>query len=106
MTADDGRVGADAGAVFDEGRQELAAPADMGAREQYVGEHHRRAAEDIVFQRYALIDRHIVLDLAAIPDPHIGSDHHVLAEIAVGADLRAGKDMSEMPDFGAGTDFN
>src|SRR2546426_8570414 len=38
----------------------------------HVGEHARRPAEHVVFERDALVDRYIVLDLGIVADPHAG----------------------------------
>ena len=70
-----------------------------------VGEHHRRAAKDEVFQRDSFVDRHVVLDLDTRSDRHVGSDHHVLPDVAVRANPAAGMHVREVPDPGARQDL-
>jgi len=81
--------------------RKFAAPADMGARQEHIGEHHRRAAEDIILQRHTLIHSDIVLDFAAVPDLHIGSDHDVLGRgLQLAPIFEPEKNMREVPDLG------
>ena len=95
--ADDGGVRPDAGAAGHAGWCELVHSVDVGARCVDVGEDGRRPDEDVVFQGHALVDADIVLDLAAVADPHVGAGHDVLAERAADADPGARDDVTEMP---------
>src|SRR5256884_266623 len=102
---DDGRVGADGAAALYEGGSILMLARHVTARVHHVGEHARRPAEHVVFERDALIDRYIVLDLGIVADPHTGHHHHVLAQVAALADHRAGHDVAEVPDLRAPADL-
>ena len=104
VPADDGGIGADAGAAPDRRRAEFILARHIGARIVDVGEHAARAAKHVVGEFDAVIERDIVLDLAAVADLHARADHHVLADRAVLADHGAGKDMAKMPDLGAAPD--
>jgi hypothetical protein len=83
---------------------ELILARDVGARIVDVGENAARSAKHVVSQLDAVIDRHIVLDLASVADPNVGTNHDVLSDRAILADHGAGKDMAKMPDLGALTD--
>ena len=98
VPADHGRVGADGRAAPHHRRPELALARDVAPRIDDVGEHHARAAEDVVLEHDALVDRHVVLDLDAVADDDVGADVHVLPERAAAADARARHDVAPMPD--------
>ena len=76
----------------------------MTSRIHYVGEHHGRPAEHIVFQDTTGIDRNVVLDLHVVADDYVRRNDDILPNVAVRADARILHDMREMPDFRAGTD--
>ena len=78
---------------------------DVAARIDDVGENHGRAAEDIVFEFDAGVERNVVLNLDIFSDSNAGRDVDVLAEIAVGADVAVGHDVREMPDFSVFADL-
>src|SRR5206468_2653311 len=59
--AHDRGVGTNRAAPLHQGATVLMLARDMAARVQYVGEHAGRAAEDVVFELDALVDRHVVL---------------------------------------------
>src|SRR5256885_10235917 len=59
----------------------------------------------VVFERDALVDRYVVLDLGIVADPHAGHHHHVLAQVAALADHRTGHDVAEVPDLRAPADL-
>ena len=99
MAADDGAVGAKRCALFDEGGAHLVHFADFSPRVVYVGEYHRRAAENAVFKCNTFINADVVLDFAFIADDGVGADNDVLANVAVFAYFGTGKDVGEMPDF-------
>src|SRR5450432_2466842 len=98
MAADDGGVGPDAGAAPDECAAELPFSRNFGPGNIDVGEHTARPAEDIVGELDTVIERHIVLDLAAFADPDIRTDHDVLPDRTVLADRAVRQDVAEMPD--------
>jgi hypothetical protein len=104
MAADDGAVGPQGGAFLDEGGADLVHLPDFRPGVVDIGEYHRGAAEDAVFQGDAFIDADVVLDLALVADSGVGADDDVLADVAGFADPGAGEDVGEVPDFGAFTD--
>src|ERR1041385_703482 len=71
----------------------------MSTRQQDIGEYHTGTAENIVLERHAVIDRHVVLYLATVPDSHPRTDHHILGDHATLSDATAGENVGEMPDF-------
>src|SRR4029077_11221165 len=73
----------------------------MAPRVDYVGEHHGRSAEDVVFQLDTRIHRHIILNFYVVADHHTGTYHHILSEIARLPDACTGHDVRKMPDDGA-----
>src|SRR5690606_21223786 len=91
--ADQGRVGADRRTALDQGFAVLVLARNVAARIDHVGEHHARAAEDIVLERDAIVDRHIVLDTHAVADDYPVADEAVLPEGAAAADSCAGADV-------------
>jgi len=50
---------------------------------KFFSEHHRWSAEDAVFKVDALVERYIILNLAALPDVNIRSYNNILADVAV-----------------------
>ena len=105
-TADNGTVGAEGGAVFDQGRADLVHFSDFCSGVVDVGEDHGRAAEDAVFQGDAFEDRHVGLDFALFADGDIRADDHVLADVAVFSDGGVREDVGEVPDFGSWVDVD
>ena len=105
MTADDRGVGSDRRAALDQRRAEFVLALDAGPRIVDVGEYRGGAAEHPVFEGDTLVDRDIVLDLAAVADRHVGTSHDILAERAIPADPGTRQNMNEMPNAGAGTDL-
>lgn len=103
-SADDGAVSSQTGPFFDQGWPGLIHPADMSPGIEYIGEDHAGAAEDIIFQRDALVDADVVLHLAAVADGGVRTDDDVLTDIAVFANDRTGHHMAEVPDFRTATD--
>lgn len=96
--ADDGAVGAQGGALFDQGVAVLVLALDQRARVVDVGEHHAGAAEHALFQSDVVIDGDVVLDFAAVADDDLVADEDVLAKGYPGTDAGAAADMDEMPD--------
>ena len=106
MAADDRGVGPDGGTFFDKGGPHLVHLGYFRPWVEDVGEDHRGAAEDAVFDGNAFIDADIVLDFALVPDGGVGADDDILADVAVLADFRAGENVGEVPDFGAFADLD
>lgn len=98
--ANDRAVGSQSGAFLHQRGAELVHLADGSARVVDVGKDHRRAAKNVVFQRDALVNRHVVLDFAPFTDGHIGADNDVLPDVALFPDPGPGKDMRKMPNLG------
>ena len=105
MTADDRRIGADRRAAFHQCRPELILALDFGARVVDIGEDAGRTAKDAILERHAFVERHVVLDLAAIADRDVRACHDILPERAIAADARVRQDMHEMPDARSRTDL-
>ena len=70
------------------------------SRGVHIGEHTRWAAEHVVFENDAFVDRDVVLDLDVVADLGIRHHDHVLTEGAPFADLCGGHDVTEMPNLG------
>lgn len=106
--ADDCGVGADARAAADDGLHVVVGPTlgVFAARIADVGEGHRRAAEDVVLQFDAFVDRDVILNLAVIADADVGGDVDVLTDGTVRTDPRAGLDVGEVPDLRAVADLH
>lgn len=77
--ANDGCVGADGGSALNQGSAEFVLAAHVGARIDDIGENATRAAKHVVLEIHALIERDVVLDLAAVADPHVWASHDILA---------------------------
>ena len=71
----------------------------LAARTLHIGEYHRRPAEHIITELYAVINAHVVLNLTVTADRHTGSDKDVLPQIAAFPNRRTGADMRKVPDF-------
>ena len=106
VATDDGAVGPQGGAFLHVGGADLVHLSDFSTRVEDVGENHRGAAEDAIFQGDAFIDADVVLELALVAYDGIGADDDVLADVAILADLGAGEDVGEVPDFCAFADGN
>ena len=74
------------------------------ARRQHIRENARGTAEHFVLERDRLVDRNVVLHLAAGTEDDARPNHDVLAENAARPQPRAGRDMAEMPDPGVPAD--
>src|SRR5690606_4096027 len=104
--ADDGGVGADAGAAFDEGGGVVVAGVAgvLAARGQDGGEDHAWSAEVVVFEGDGFVDADVVLDLDVVADDHVIGDVDVLAEAAACADDGCWHHGAVVPDLGASAD--
>lgn len=69
-----------------------------------IGENHRRTTEDAFLQRDVVVDRDVVLHLAAVADGDTVANKDVLAQRNARADPRAAANMGEMPDAAARAD--
>ena len=106
VATDDGAVGAERCTSFDKGGADLVHLADFRTGVVDVGEYHRRAAKNAVFQSDTFIDADVVLDLAFVADDYVGTNDDILADVAVVADFGTGEDVGEVPDFRPGTDLD
>jgi len=106
MAADNGSIGANGRALFDQGIEiELRAALGVFAAGVHdIGKDHGGTAEDIVLQGDAFIHRDIVLDLDEVADGDIVGHVDILAQRAVFTDDRVGLHMGEVPDTRAFTD--
>lgn len=98
--ADDGAVGAQGGAFFDPGGAVFAFARNGGTRVVDICEDHARAAEDVVFEGYGVIDADVVLHLDVVADHHIVADEDVLAEGAPLANACTAGNVHPVPDAG------
>ena len=101
VTADDGGVRADAGALPN-GRVGIKSRASLGVfapRALHVGKHHGGSAENIVAQFHALINGYVILNFAKAADFYSRRHKYVLPDGAVFADFGAAADVTEMPHF-------
>lgn len=103
MATYDGAVGAQRGTLTDEGLGINAVDWEMGTRRGDIGEHAAGAAEHVVLDFNAFVDRHIVLDADAIADADIVGHVDILAQRTALAQAGSLLDMAEMPDLGACT---
>src|SRR5690606_12448254 len=71
---------------------------DVGARVVDVGKDGTRAAKNIIFENDTVVQGHVVLDLAVIPDSRLVGNKHVLTDRNIAADARASANMCEVPD--------
>lgn len=106
VAADDGAVGPQSGALLDEGGANLIHLGDFRPWVIYVGEDHRRSAENAVFECDAFIYADVVLNLALIANDDIRANNNILADVAVFSYFRSGKDVGEVPNLGAFANFN
>src|SRR5450631_2339348 len=99
VPANNGGVSPDASSPPDRSGAEFILARHISAWIVDVGEDATRPTKHVVGEFNAVIKRNVVLNLAAVADPHARSDHHVLADRAVLADNSAWEDMAEMPDL-------
>ena len=96
--ADDGAVGTQSGALFDQGFSVFALAFNEGARVVHVGKHHAGAAEHTLFQRHFVINADVVLYLAAVANDHLVADKHVLAKRHALANAGTRTHVHKVPD--------
>ena len=66
MPTHDGRIGTDGGATPNVGRLVFVFTRNVASWIDDVGEHHARAAENVIFENYVIVDRNVVLHLDVI----------------------------------------
>ena len=98
VATDDGAVGAQGRTTLDQRVAVFVLAGDGTTRVVYVGEHHARAAENVVFQRDVVVHRDVVLHLHVVADHNLVADKHVLTKGTIPADHRLTADMNPMPD--------
>ena len=103
-TAHDRTIGAKCRSGSNTGLAVFGLPAHPRTGIKDVGEYRTRTTEDAVLQDDAVIERHIVLDLAVISNYRACSDKHILTKHYVPPNFGAGAHMDEMPDTGSVAD--
>ena len=101
MAADHGAISPQGGTFADLGLGIDTMYREMGTRRRHVGEYAARAAEHIVLNLNAFVDRDVVLHADAIADLNIVAHVHILSERAVFTNHGTFLDMAEMPDLGS-----
>ena len=103
---DDRGVGADGRPFSYKGRKEFILALNEGARRQNIGKNAGWAAEYVVFQCDAAVERDIILNFATIADQDVGPRHNVLANDTAISNAGARQDVAKMPYFRPGADFD
>ena len=104
MATDDRGVGADRGALFDQGRLVRVLAGDGAAGIDHIGENGTGADEHIVFTHDTFVQADVVLHLDPAAEPDAIRYEYVLAQAAAGADHRFRHDVTEVPDPGTRPD--
>ena len=99
MPADHGGVGSQRSTLFNQGLGIYAVYGEMRPWSNDVGKHAGRAAEYVVLQLHAFVNRHVVLDAHAVAHLYVIRYVHVLSQRTVLSDNRSLLNMREMPDF-------
>jgi hypothetical protein len=73
---------------------------NKAARILNVCKYAARTKKYIVFARYALVKRDVILDFNPIADSHAGGNEYILSDVAVPSDDCAFHYVREMPDDG------
>ena len=100
VSADDGAVGAQGCAAFDQGSAIFMLARNVAARVIDVGEHHAGAAKHVIFQRYRVVNTDIVLHFDVAADDDIAADKDVLSEGTALANVGSSTDVYPVPDAG------
>ena len=98
-SADNCAISAQSRALFHQGAPVFRLPVDVASGRGHVGEDHGRTAEDVVFQFNAIEERHIVLNLNVIANPHARGHVNVLPKIAFAADSRVRHHVGKVPNL-------
>lgn len=99
MPADHGGVGSQRSTLFNQGLGIYTVYGEMRPWSNDVGKHAGRAAEYVVLQLHAFVNRHVVLDAHAVAHFYVIRYVHVLPQRTVLSDNRSLLNMREMPDF-------
>ncbi len=103
--ADDGAVGTQGDAFFNQGVAVFAFALNQRARVVHVGEHHAGAAEHPLFQRDVVVHADVVLDLALVANDHLVAHKHVLAQGHAFANLGTAAHVHKVPHTAALADL-
>src|SRR6185312_7590117 len=103
--ADDRRVGSDGRTALHESCAVFVLPRHVAARIDDVGEHHRRPAEHVIFERHTFVDGNVVLDLHVGPDARAVHHDDILPQRASFPDYRTAEYVTEVPHPGSGADL-
>ena len=98
---DDGAVGPERGAFFDESVAVFVFALNQGAGVVHVGEDHAGATEHAFFERDVVVHADVVLNFAPVADGDLVAHEHVLAEGHALAYFCAATHMDKVPDAGA-----
>lgn len=99
MPANDGGIGPDTGSSPDRRGAEFIFARYIGARIIDVGEDTTWTAKHVVREFNAIVERDVVLNLAAVADLDARADHDVLTDRTVLANNGTRQYMAEMPDL-------
>jgi hypothetical protein len=78
---------------------------DLAPRRRNVGEHARRAQEDVVLNFAAAVKRDVILDFDVAANRDLAGQVDVLPQDASFADLDVGHDMGKVPNLGSFPNF-
>ncbi len=102
IATDNSDIGTDRRTAVHHRRAIFTLAGDERAGIDNVGEDSRWANEDIILEGHAIINRDIVLNLAAIANYGRGHNDDILTERAIGADVATGDEVGEMPNARTG----
>lgn len=104
VAANHGGIGTDGGTA-PHSRGRIFIPAThLATRVDDIGEHHRRAEENIILAHHSGVNRHVVLHLHVPSQCHTGSNEHILTDVAALTQGAARHQVRKMPDFCARAD--
>ena len=98
-SADNRRISTQSRTLFHHGAPVFRLPAEVASGRGHVCEDHGRAAENVVFQFHTIVERHIVLNLNVIANPHARGHVNVLPKIAFAADSRVRHHVGKVPNL-------
>src|SRR5450755_4248970 len=93
--ADDGRVGSERRPAPHQRGDERTFPRQLGSRIFDVREYARGAAEDVVFQLDAVVQRNVILNFDAVADLRARGNEYVLSEVTALPDHGSRHHMTE-----------
>lgn len=97
-------IGSDGGTASDTRRAKFCAPADHGTWIGYVGKYCTRTHEHIGFQDHTIVEAHVVLDAAAVPDDGCACHVAILTDDAITTDDRTARYVAKVPNLAVGPD--